>query len=200
MDEQMDTTASKGKTCLDPYSGSLRGPSEGAELQARNDQDLSRADPPGIGDDNGVARSSFPQASATEERPNSCAAKSGRRVNRINARTSPGDLLSISSTSGWRPPGQPTPRQIACERLRHGYEDYLRRQRGLSKRTIYDSWRFADRFLDYRFGDTDIDLGVTSASDVIAFLQALIPKKVPFRDKTPAPPCVTSSDICSSAA
>jgi integrase/recombinase XerD len=27
----------------------------------------------------------------------------------------------------------------------------------------------------------------TSASDVIAFLQVLIPKKVPFRDKTPAP-------------
>ena len=81
----------------------------------------------------------------------------------------------------------PAPRQIARERLRHDYEDYLRRQRGLSERTIYDSWRFADRFLDYRFGDNDIDLGATSASDVIAFLQLLIPKKTPFRDKTPAP-------------
>jgi integrase/recombinase XerD len=80
----------------------------------------------------------------------------------------------------------PTPLQIARERLRRGYEDYLRRQRGLSERTIYDSWRFADRFLDYRFGETDIDLGATSASDVIAFLQLLISKKAPFRDKTPA--------------
>jgi integrase/recombinase XerD len=37
------------------------------------------------------------------------------------------------------------------------------------------------------FGDTDVDLGMTSAIDVIAFLQVLIPKKVPFRDKTSAP-------------
>jgi site-specific recombinase XerD len=84
------------------------------------------------------------------------------------------------------PSPTPTPRQVARERLRLGYEDYLRGQRGLSERTIYDSWRFADRFLDYRFGDTDIDLRAASASDVIAFLQLLIPKKT-FRDKTPAP-------------
>ena len=78
-----------------------------------------------------------------------------------------------------------TPRQIAREKLRQGYEDYLHRQRGLSPRTIFHSWRFADRFLDYRFGDADIDLGATSAGDVIAFLQMLISKKKPFRDKTP---------------
>ena len=81
----------------------------------------------------------------------------------------------------------PTPRQIARERLRHGYEDYHRRQRGLSERTAFHSWRFADRFLDYRFGDADIDLGAISASDVIGFLQLLIPKQAQFRDKTPAP-------------
>jgi len=80
----------------------------------------------------------------------------------------------------------PTPQQIAREKLRRSYEDYLHRQRGLSQRTIFHSWRFADRFLDYRFGDADIDLGATSAGDVIAFLQLLTSKKVPFRDKTPA--------------
>jgi integrase/recombinase XerD len=47
-------------------------------------------------------------------------------------------------------------------------------------------WRFADRFLDYRFGDTGIDLATITASDVIAFLQLLISKKAPFRDKTAA--------------
>lgn len=80
----------------------------------------------------------------------------------------------------------PTPQQIARKKLRHDYEDYLHRQRGLSQRTIFHSWRFADRFLDYRFGDADIDLGATSAGDVIAFLQTLTSKRAPFRDKTPA--------------
>src|SRR5271165_6374084 len=31
----------------------------------------------------------------------------------------------------------PTSRQIAREKLRHDYEDYLHRQRGLSRRTIF---------------------------------------------------------------
>ena len=80
----------------------------------------------------------------------------------------------------------PTPQQIARKKLRHDYEDYLHRQRGLSQSTIFSSWRIADRFLDYRFGDTDIDLSATSAGDVIVFLQLLTSKKAPFRDKTPA--------------
>jgi hypothetical protein len=44
-------------------------------------------------------------------------------------------------------------------KLRCDYEDYLRRQRGLSERTIGHCWRFADRFLDFRFDDAEIDLG-----------------------------------------
>jgi integrase/recombinase XerD len=99
------------------------------------------------------------------------------------ARRFAGHLIDIGVVSA----PSPTPQQIARERLRHDYEDYLRRQRGLSERTIYDSSRFADRFLDYRFGGADIDLGMISASDVIAFVQMLIPKKMQFRDKTPAP-------------
>ena len=67
----------------------------------------------------------------------------------------------------------PTPREIAREKLRQGYEDYLHRQRGLSRRTIFHSWRFADRFLDYRFRGADIDLAAISVGDVIAFLQML---------------------------
>jgi site-specific recombinase XerD len=78
----------------------------------------------------------------------------------------------------------PTPRQVARENLRLGYEDYLHRQRGLSPRTIFHSWRIVDRFLAYRFEDSDIDLGATSGGDVIAFVQHLTSKKVPFRDKT----------------
>jgi hypothetical protein len=30
------------------------------------------------------------------------------------------------------------------------YEDYLRRQLGLSERTIIDSWQFAEQFLEFR--------------------------------------------------
>jgi site-specific recombinase XerD len=88
---------------------------------------------------------------------------------------------------GVAPSPPPTPRQIDRENLRRGYEDYHLRQRGLSERTAFHSWRFADRFLDYRFGDADMNLSAISGGDVIAFLQRLIPNKAPFRDKTPAP-------------
>ena len=33
------------------------------------------------------------------------------------------------------------------DHLKRDYEDYLRRQRGLSEKTIFHCWRFADRFL-----------------------------------------------------
>jgi hypothetical protein len=35
------------------------------------------------------------------------------------------------------------------------YEEYLRNQRGLSERSIYHCWRFADRFLAFRFKGKD---------------------------------------------
>jgi len=34
--------------------------------------------------------------------------------------------------------------------LKHDYENYLRRRRGLSEKTIFDSWRIAERFLQFR--------------------------------------------------
>ena len=78
-----------------------------------------------------------------------------------------------------------TSKQIARETLRRDYEDYLRRQRGLSDSSIYQCWRIADRFLDHRFGDEDDDLGRITAGDIVAFLGHLTTRKPPFRDKTP---------------
>jgi integrase/recombinase XerD len=69
--------------------------------------------------------------------------------------------------------------------LRHDYEDYLRRQRGLSERTIGHCWRFADNFLDFRFGQSDVALAAITPADIVAFLQKLTSRKAPYRDKTP---------------
>ncbi|MGK2952402.1 MAG: tyrosine-type recombinase/integrase [Thiobacillus sp.] len=80
----------------------------------------------------------------------------------------------------------PTARQIARQKLRTDYEEYLVRQRGLSQRTIFHAWRFADRFLDHRFGDGEVDLARIKPGDVVAFLQHLLGRKAPYRDKTPA--------------
>jgi integrase/recombinase XerD len=80
----------------------------------------------------------------------------------------------------------PTAQKIARQRLRADYEDYLVRQRGLSQRTIFHAWRFADRFLDHRFGAGDVDLAAIRPGDIVAFLQHLLGRKAPYRDKTPA--------------
>jgi integrase/recombinase XerD len=85
---------------------------------------------------------------------------------------------------GIAPAPVPTAQQIERARLRAGYEDYLHRQRGLSRRSIFHAWRFAERFLDHRLGDGDIHLAATTAGDVVAFLQHLLSRKTPYRDKT----------------
>jgi site-specific recombinase XerD len=71
-------------------------------------------------------------------------------------------------------------------RLRRDYEEYLRRQRGLSERTIFHSWRFADRFLEFRFGKEIGDLSQITSSDIVGFLQQLTTRKPLLRDKTPS--------------
>ncbi|BCA61974.1 integrase [Sphingomonas sp. HMP9] len=88
--------------------------------------------------------------------------------------------------SGVVPAPIATPGQIARETLRFDYEDYLLRQRGLSPRTIYHCWRFADRFLDHRFSDRETDLAAISPTDVVSFLQHLVGRKAPYRDKSAA--------------
>jgi integrase/recombinase XerD len=82
-------------------------------------------------------------------------------------------------------PAPPTARDLAHAALRRDYENYLRRQRGLSERTIGHCWRFADRFLDFRFGKADVEMSAIRPGDIVAFLQRLTARKAPFRDKTP---------------
>ena len=77
-----------------------------------------------------------------------------------------------------------TAQQIVRQQFRTDYEDYLYRQRGLSQRTIFQTWRFADRFFDYRFGAGDIDLAILTPGDTVGFLQHLLTKRTPYRDKT----------------
>jgi integrase/recombinase XerD len=79
----------------------------------------------------------------------------------------------------------PTAKQTARDLLRRGYEDYLRRQRGLSEETIYHCWRFADRFLDFRFRDDGDDMASITSADVADFLLHITGRKAPFKDKTP---------------
>ena len=84
-----------------------------------------------------------------------------------------------------KPPAPPTARELARAALRHHYEDYLRRQRGLSERTIADCWRFADRFLGFRFVEVDVAFDAITPGDIAAFLLHLTSRKAPYRDKTP---------------
>jgi site-specific recombinase XerD len=83
-----------------------------------------------------------------------------------------------------KPPPPPTAKDIARAELKSEYESYLRCQRGLSERTIFHCWRYADRFLNFRFGDEAGDLSQIRPSDIAAFLQYLTRRKKPFRDKT----------------
>ena len=78
-----------------------------------------------------------------------------------------------------------TARDQARRDLRRDYEAYLRQHRGLAERTIGHCWRFADRFLDFRFDQGDVDHEAIKPADVVAFLQKLTTSKAPFRDKTP---------------
>ncbi len=70
----------------------------------------------------------------------------------------------------------------AC--LKRDYEQYLRRQRGLSERTIFHAWRIADRFLQFRFGDEIGELSGITARDIVSFMQEVTGRRQPLRDKT----------------
>ena len=64
------------------------------------------------------------------------------------------------------------------------FDTYLVKQRGLSERTIYHVLRFADRFLDHRFGTEAIDLTRLRAADAISFVQHVLAGRSSYRDKT----------------
>jgi integrase/recombinase XerD len=70
------------------------------------------------------------------------------------------------------------------ELLRREYEQYLCRQRGLTERTIYTCWRYADRFLSFRFHGGRDDLSQISSADISSFLQQLASRSKPLRDKS----------------
>jgi integrase/recombinase XerD len=90
----------------------------------------------------------------------------------------------LSEQGVGKPPLPPTAKEIAWAELRRDYEVYLRRQRGLSERTIFHSWRLADRFLEFCFGDDIGDLSQITPTDVAGFLQHLTTRTPPLRDKT----------------
>ena len=85
-----------------------------------------------------------------------------------------------------KPALPPTAKENARAELRLDYESCLRHQRGLSERTIFHSWRFADRFLEFRFGEEVWDLSQITSNDIVRFLQQLATHTPPFRDKTPS--------------
>jgi integrase/recombinase XerD len=64
------------------------------------------------------------------------------------------------------------------------FEAYLGKQRGLSPRTIEHSLGFANRFLDHRFGSRMIDLTRLRAADIASFVQHVLARRTPYRDKT----------------
>ena len=70
--------------------------------------------------------------------------------------------------------------QAERNELLSNFESYLLRQRGLSPRSVYHVLRFADRFLDHRFGDHMLDLAALNAREVVAFMEHLLSRKRPF--------------------
>lgn len=77
-----------------------------------------------------------------------------------------------------------TAAQAERRELLGNLELYLLRQRGLSPRSVKHVLGFAVRFLAHRFGDGRLDLAVLSARDVVAFMEHVIARKTPYRDKT----------------
>nr|NLR88903.1 tyrosine-type recombinase/integrase [Rhizobium sp. P28RR-XV] len=77
-----------------------------------------------------------------------------------------------------------TPAKAERQQLLANFESYLLGQRGLSPRSVDHVLGFAARFLDHRFGDQLLDLTVLSARDVVAFMEHVIARKTPYRDKT----------------
>lgn len=82
-------------------------------------------------------------------------------------------------------PALPGADTTARGRLKRDYEDYLRRQRGLSEKTILECWRLAVRFLNFRFEGEADDLSQITADDIVRFMQHLTSRATPLRDKTP---------------
>ena len=90
----------------------------------------------------------------------------------------------LNAQGAAKPPVGAALDDTARGRLKREYEEYLRRQRGLSERTIFHSWRIADRFLAFRFGKEIDDLSEITSTNITGFLQQVTTRKPPLRDKT----------------
>lgn len=90
----------------------------------------------------------------------------------------------LSSQGIGKPPAPLTEKEISRAELRREYEHYLRFQRGLSEQSIFHSWRFADRFLEFRFEEEVGQLSQITLNDAANFLQYLASRRRPLRDKT----------------
>jgi integrase/recombinase XerD len=82
-----------------------------------------------------------------------------------------------------KPPTPPTPAELARAALRHDWEDYLRRQRGLADNTMIRAGHVIDQFLTFRFGAEALDFHRIVPNDIAAFLQRQSRQKIPYRDK-----------------
>lgn len=94
----------------------------------------------------------------------------------------PADLPNIEI--GVAPPVPVTEAQAARAEVLAGLESYLIKQRGLSPRSIPHVLGFANRFLDHRFGSGLIDLAGLRAADITGFMQHVVMRRTPYRDKT----------------
>lgn len=70
------------------------------------------------------------------------------------------------------------------EKLKAEYRAFLSRQRGLADETVYHYCTFVDRFLDFRFRNSDDDLSKITAHDIADFLRHLTGRTQPLSGKT----------------
>lgn len=83
-----------------------------------------------------------------------------------------------------KPPTSSLASKPAYPTLCRGYEEYLRRQRGLSERTIVACGHLADQFLTFRFAGQEADCRRIVPEDIAIFLQQPTGRKTPYRSKT----------------
>jgi integrase/recombinase XerD len=82
---------------------------------------------------------------------------------------------------------QPVPvteEQAVRAALLADFETYLVKQRGLSPRTIPHVLGFANQFLGHRFGNGILDLTRLCAADTMSFVEHVLMRRTPYRDKT----------------
>ena len=71
-------------------------------------------------------------------------------------------------------------------RLRMDYEEYLRRQRGLTEKSILRCWYVANQFLKFLFSDGKDNLSGITPEGIIKYIQFQLSRRKLFRDKTQA--------------